>query len=346
MVSEALVNKVQFVLSILDDRTTIDISSVQKATIKWRFVDKEYGEFFKFYRSIKRYHQCQHPKRGVDSCISKLKRSDEYISSKLPLHIKLKPNTYDSKTNKAIFVDEEFGEFSANASNAMKNKTSHPKRAKINLKNSAAKRKLPIEEVKSRLPKNVTLDESTYVRVRKKCRFIDEKYGEFWAAPYRVFRGCSHPDGMVEKMKKTFMERYGVDNNMKSPDMAIKNARSRANTYIAKHWKTSKELVCQGSWEVLVVKWLNQNKHDFEWQKESIIFEDGSTYRPDLWFDGQIIDIKGYFTPQAQYKVEQARQLGHDIVLWDKSLLIKLKIIHANGKKNIIEANKYLQSSI
>ncbi len=52
---------------------------------------------------------------------------------------------------------------------------------------------LTIEDVKKRLPAYITLDESTYVDVVTKARFIDSEYGEWWVRPYAVFRGSSHP---------------------------------------------------------------------------------------------------------------------------------------------------------
>lgn len=55
-----------------------------------------------------------------------------------------------------------------------------------------AKLRVPIETVLSRLPENVKLDVSTYCGVKKKARFIDEEYGEFWAVPSDVFHGHGH----------------------------------------------------------------------------------------------------------------------------------------------------------
>jgi signal peptidase I len=67
--------------------------------------------------------------------------------------------------------------------------------------------KLTIEQVKNRLFKThgntVSLDESTYVGVRTKCRFIHIQYGEWWSRPYHIFQGSSHPKGRGEKISKS-----------------------------------------------------------------------------------------------------------------------------------------------
>lgn len=52
--------------------------------------------------------------------------------------------------------------------------------------------RIPLEEIKKRFPKFVTLDESTYKGTHEKARFIDSEFGEFWAVPGDVWRGHGH----------------------------------------------------------------------------------------------------------------------------------------------------------
>ena len=58
-------------------------------------------------------------------------------------------------------------------------------------------RKLSINEIKERLKKVhgdvVTLDESTYVNICTKARFVDRDFGEWFASPSKILYGQGHP---------------------------------------------------------------------------------------------------------------------------------------------------------
>lgn len=47
--------------------------------------------------------------------------------------------------------------------------------------------------IADKLPSFITIDHSTYTMRREKCRFIDSKYGEWWAIPGNVIGGDVHP---------------------------------------------------------------------------------------------------------------------------------------------------------
>lgn len=59
--------------------------------------------------------------------------------------------------------------------------------------------RLSIEKLLSRLPSHLSIDLTTYTKVRQKAKFIDSKYGEFWAVPYSIFAGCGHPLRGIDK---------------------------------------------------------------------------------------------------------------------------------------------------
>lgn len=62
----------------------------------------------------------------------------------------------------------------------------------------------------------VKIDQSTYVGIEKKARFIDKDYGEWWTKPSKVIhRRQGHKKRGLEKAKKTFLDKYGVDNPSK-----------------------------------------------------------------------------------------------------------------------------------
>ena len=49
----------------------------------------------------------------------------------------------------------------------------------------------------------LTLDISTYVNVRTKCRFIDKDHGEWWSKPNNVLNGHGHPKhGNFKKQRR------------------------------------------------------------------------------------------------------------------------------------------------
>jgi hypothetical protein len=56
-----------------------------------------------------------------------------------------------------------------------------------------------LQTLKNSLPEYVKLDESTYTHTHNKARFIDEKYGEWWAFPLNVARGHLHKNRGREK---------------------------------------------------------------------------------------------------------------------------------------------------
>ena len=116
---------------------------------------------------------------------NKLKYTPEEINSKLPKGICLDLLSYKGIAKKARFIDEKYGEWWALPDNVLRGQ-GHPmgKNSKI---------ALSIDEVKLRLPKELKLDESTYIKTGQKARFIDEKYGEWWVKPSAVFCGTKHP---------------------------------------------------------------------------------------------------------------------------------------------------------
>jgi hypothetical protein len=71
-------------------------------------------------------------------------------------------------------------------------------------------KKLTIEEVKERIKQIhgdiIVLDESTYVNVNTKCRFIDKDYGEYWTLPFYPLSGCCCKIRNDKKLIKSLSE--------------------------------------------------------------------------------------------------------------------------------------------
>ena len=69
----------------------------------------------------------------------------------------------------------------------------------------------------------ITIDESTYCGMEKKCRFIDKDHGEWWTTPSKIIhRKQGHKIRGPEKAKKKWLEKYGVDNPLKCPEILDK----------------------------------------------------------------------------------------------------------------------------
>lgn len=209
--------------------------------------------------------------------------------------------------------------------------------------------KLGISEIKERLfsiyGDTVSLDFSTYVDIKTKCRFIHSLYGEWFALPLNVLRGRCGPEKQMkrnntsmekygvkfasqsksskEKQRLTNIEKYGVDHPLKNKEISLKSAKNSNNVYVKYHWKTGQELVCQGSYESKVVDVLNAKKIDFEWQPKTFIMPNGKTYRPDLFLsnENKWIEIKGFMRKDAQIKWDWFHKNNPNSQLWDKKTL-------------------------
>lgn len=117
--------------------------------------------------------------------IEKLTADD--VCKRLPPHIKLEISTYTSRTDKATFVDADFGPWVCRVDNVISRKGMHPKRR-------PKTPVIPIEEVNSRLPDGLRLIESTYTGFQKKCSIEDPIFGAFEAIPKSVaLKKASHP---------------------------------------------------------------------------------------------------------------------------------------------------------
>lgn len=80
--------------------------------------------------------------------------------------------------------------------------------------------RISINEIKNRIfvkhGNEITIDETTYIDTKTKCRFIDKYYGEWFAYPTNIIRGEGHRDREQDKRKSTCMLKYGVDHQAKN----------------------------------------------------------------------------------------------------------------------------------
>jgi hypothetical protein len=220
-------------------------------------------------------------------------------------------STFTRVDRPCCFVDRDHGAWWALPSNVFAGHE-HPKRGYSRV--SAAvkdKRGLSAGELQRRLDTlelGLTFKVETLIGSAKKCCFVDPIHGEWWSTPSNVIHKRSrHPIRAAINRKKTLIVRYGVDNPTKNAQIALRAAVGTNSVSQLNHWKTDEELLCVGSYELAVVRWLNAHQHGYEWQPGPFMMPDGRTYRPDaLILDGQFtgcyIEIKGYFRDDAKEK--------------------------------------------
>jgi len=254
----------------------------------------------------------------------------------------IKSETFIGVAHPCTFVDVEFGEWNALPNNIFRGH-GHPKRGYRNVANSILmSRGVSLEEVKRRLYEvhgdTVVLVDDTYVGVAKKCQFIDVEFGKWWATPNNVI-ACEtdHPKRRTQKIKKTCLAKYGVDNPTKDPQILLRAVRNTNKRTILRHWKTDDELICVGSYETLFVKWANANSIDFAWQ---ILHKmpDNHIYVIDAFikegmFANTWIEIKGYFRGDAKEKWDWFHSEHPDnSQLWMKKELQNIGILPKSKK--------------
>lgn len=265
--------------------------------IKAEFIDKDYGTWAAKPNSV--LNGCRHPSRHKVS--SKVKVSIEEIERRLKEHfgdlVAIKPETYKSTQKKAIFVDKEFGEWSAAVYSVVSNKRMHPKRGRINQAESFKK-----------------LDQKA---IREKVRKTNlERYGI----------DCALRD--KERKKTGMIKRYGVEHPMQHLETQQKAAKNSNNTYLMLHWKTGEELACKGTWERDAVSYLNKNKANYRWQPKFFDLPNGKRYLPDLLLEDSNIwvEIKGRWLNGAREKWDLFVADNPNSELWDKNKLHELGI--------------------
>lgn len=226
-------------------------------------------------------------------------------------------DTYAGVAKKATFIDVDYGQWEAYVSNVLAGHR-HPLRGRCH------SRLTNVERYGSTTP----LGSAT---VRKKIEATNlGRYGS-----KNVLAGGSI---VREVAKQTFIKRYGVENAQQVPEVHDRSARTRRSSTVIKHWKTGQELTCVGSYEVAVVKWLNERGIDFDWQPPIKIPNSvspdiaGRTYFVDLRITdgehaGKYVEIKGGWPRELQRKKWEWFHGHYVSELWTSGELRRLGII-------------------
>lgn len=198
----------------------------------------------------------------------------------------------------------------------------------------ASHNKISIEEVKKRLFEVhgdiVSLKEETFIRMGEKACFVDVEYGEWSTRPSNVISGHGHKNRSLDKYKKTNLAKYGTEFPVRNKEIYKKHLRSCNNVATLFHWKTNEEILCKGSYENKTVKWLNNNKINYEWQPKAFLTPDNKEYNIDLYLNDQNlwVEIKGWLNRNETTKQKWLwfHENYPNSELWDRSKLKQLGV--------------------
>jgi len=318
---------------------TLDESTFVNMGTKARFIDVEFGDWWaKPANVINKKSTCPHRARIKNAILlrnNSIKLASRPVTERRVLSIEIikqrllnaldnlvviDEKTYINVFSKARFIDVEFGEFWGVPRDVIRFKSGHQKRNKIF---SHKKRILSLQIIKTKLlakhGDQVTIDESTYDGSRKKAKFIDKDYGEWWATPTNVAKyGTSHPRRSLSKRVVASYKRCLIP-----------------------HWKTGNLCAAHGGYELATLIWLNLNQIDYDWQipmVTNILTPKGkcSIYNVDLFVkDGKFkntwIEIKGTWNRKnghvGKLKWEWLNKNYPNSQLWMKSELEQLGIL-------------------
>jgi hypothetical protein len=187
---------------------------------------------------------------------------------------------------------------------------------------------LSFEEVQNRYKKmNIILLSDKYTGIRQKLNLKCNVCGHCWQSTMMNTdkgRGC--PRCGQKKKTETMLLKYGVKYPSQNKEIALRQAKSSNNSYVLYCWKTGEEIVCQGSWEKVVVEYLNQNQIDFQWQIPFTTNKD-KTYFVDLFLPKYdiYVEIKGYFRKDAEEKWNWFHGEYSNSELWRKNEVFNLR---------------------
>jgi hypothetical protein len=137
-----------------------------------------------------------------------------------------------------------------------------------------------------------------------------------------------------DKAGATCMARYGVGNPSQNHSIGLRQARAVNSCAVLRHWYSNEDVVCVGSYERLVVEYLNSNRIDYLWQVQTFALPpdmNGNmvTYRPDLYLPDQNIwvEIKGFFRDDALEKWRWFHATYPNSELWNKQHLQSMGLL-------------------
>jgi len=146
----------------------------------------------------------------------------EHIKQTKPWIVSVVCDDFKNLNAKVIIIDKDFGEYTTAIKNIRRG-CEHPKRAMLNrqtkLKNNGQTLDVLKQQLLSIQPFVLDIDLSTYVNNKSKVKVIDKIYGEYETTVFILKKGCQHPARKYDRVKKTVLAKYGVENPMQSKEV-------------------------------------------------------------------------------------------------------------------------------
>jgi len=156
-------------------------------------------------------------------------------------------------------------------------------------------RKLSNDERSAGYHPKVSIDVTTFVNMKTKCRFVDADYGEFWTRPCDAkYKKIRHPLAREQKINETNQKKYGCNRPMQNRDIHVRKARNTVEKVVVKHWETNELVPVDSGWEYHYIRWLNANKIRYDFQVPFTL-SDGHIYYVDFYLidADKYVEIKG-----------------------------------------------------
>lgn len=194
---------------------TLDHDTYKNTYTKCRFIDNKYGEFWVKPNDLLNNCSQVHPERTLDNRRISVDEIELKIQKTRPF-VSIDKQTYKGVSNKCKFIDSEYGVWYDYPCHLLKHvRKAHPQRNPFSL--------ISVDEIEHRIQITrpfISIDKSTYVNTATKCKFLDSKYGEWFAIPNNVLvKGSVHPDRCTYVgLENLFSEITGFERYNKIPD--------------------------------------------------------------------------------------------------------------------------------
>jgi len=196
-----------------------------------------------------------------------------------------------------------------------------------------------IQQIKKRFSKNLTGQKFNRLLVLRRISSINGTHYECLCdcGNTTIVLGTHLKNGNTKSCGCLNIERI-VEHN-KDPKIIARRKGKGYKIFEETHWRYSTSVFCRGTYERDVVRFLNKNKLDFEWQIPFLL-SNGKTYIADLLLFNVYIEIKGYWWSDSKQKYQQCVKENPTLnfTVWDESVIKSIR----NNTFNLGAIKKYV----